>query len=299
VITAVLTGAQRNDIILPNEDFLRAAEALRLHHFTAIDPIVGSCQYIEGLDHYAAQYTYPPEITERLGSDVSIALFPASLVGWKLVYVPIPDPEHRGSFTTSLTVQKVPVPIDPADVEQSFIQLSAASSDADDAISIASEGSSSTITSAVKVEEDEDDDYIFVEADTPRYISKQRRASIAMERGNGPKSPSDSVHRVVSIKDEKELAKPVSKDTSASFDSSCDIADMKPEPGTGAVEMLPGTKMLEKSEGQLFMIEKALYVPRKEFFRESIENAREFLRRDGNSKTKFARTLDGWELVLG
>jgi hypothetical protein len=217
------------------------------------------------------------------------------LVGWKLVYVPIPDPEHRGSFTTSLTVQKVPV---PADVEQSFIQLSAPSSDCD-AISIASEGSSSTITSAVKVEEEEDDDYIFVEADTPRYISKQRRASVAMERGNGPKSPSDSVHQVVSIKDEKELAKTMSKETSTSFHSSCDIADMKPEPGTGAVEMLPGTKMLEKSEGQLSMIEKALYVPRKEFFRESIENAREFLRRDGNSNTKFARILEGWELVLG
>jgi len=120
-----------------------------------------------------------------------------------------------------------------------------------------------------------------------------------MERGNGPKSPSDSVHQVVSIKDEKELAKATSKEMSGSFHSSCDIADMKPEPGTGAVEMLPGTKMLEKSEGQLFKIEKALYVPRKEFFRESIENAREFLRRDGNSKTKFARILDGWELVLG
>jgi hypothetical protein len=276
---------------------LRAAEALRLHHFTAIDPIIGSSHHVEGLDHYAVQYTYPPEITERLGSDVTIALYPASLVGWKLVYVPIPDPEQRGSFTTALTVQKLPAPVEPQDVEQSFIQLSMSTSDVDDAVSIASDYSTSTITSGIKV--DEDEDYIFVESDTPRYISSaKRRASIAMERGNGQKSPTDSVAQIVEIKDEKDLVKTLNK-TSSSFHSSCDITDMKPEPGTCAVEMLPGQKMLEKSEGQLSMIEKALYMPRKEFFRESIKNTLDFLRRDGNSSSKFARILGSWELLLG
>lgn len=276
---------------------MRAAEALRLHHFTPIDPIVGSSQYIEGLDHYAAQYAYPPEITERLGSGVTIALYPASLLGWKLVYVPIPDPEQRGSFTTALKVQKLPLPLEIPDVEQSFVQLEMETSDVDDAISIASEDSIATITSAVQIEEEED--YIFVESDTARYISStQRRASVAMERGNGHKHQSDSVSQVVEIKDEKELTKTLSKPCS-SFDSSCDIVDMKPEPGTGAVEMLPGQKMLEKSEGQMSMIEKALYVPRKGFFRESVKNAQDFLRRDGNSWTTFAKTLQGWELLLG
>ena len=55
-------------MILPNEDFLRAAEALRLHNFTALETVPGSPQYLDGLDMYAAQYEYPPEITERLGS---------------------------------------------------------------------------------------------------------------------------------------------------------------------------------------------------------------------------------------
>ena len=218
-------------------------------------------------------------------------------MGWKLVYVPVPNPEQRGSFTTALTVQKLPTPSEPLDVEQSFIQLSMSISDADDAISVASEDRTSTITSGVEIEED---DYIFVESDKPRYISaQQRRTSVAMERGNGHKSPSDSVSQAVEIKDEKELAKTLNKASSSSFHSSCDIADMKPEPRTGAVEMLPGQKMLEKSEGQLFMMEKALYVPRKEFFRGSIKNAQDFLRRDGNSETKFARILEGWELLLG
>src|SRR5271167_1439164 len=93
---------KRNDIILPNEDFLRAAEALRLHNFTALEPPPGTHQYLHGLDHYAAQYTYPPEITDRFGFDITIALFPASLVGWKLIYKPLPDPLQRGSFVTIL-----------------------------------------------------------------------------------------------------------------------------------------------------------------------------------------------------
>jgi len=210
-------------------------------------------------------------------------------MGWKLVYVPIPNPEQLGSFTTALTVQKLPTPAEPLDVEQSFIQLSMSISDVDDAISVASD---------VKIEED--DDYIFVESDMPRYISaQQRRASVAMERGNGNKSPSDSISQIVEIKDEKTLAKTLNQTSSPSFHSCGEIADKKPDLGTGAVEMLPGQKLLEKSEGQLFMMEKALYVPRKEFFRGSIKNARDFLRRDGNDKTKLARILEGWELLLG
>jgi len=219
-------------------------------------------------------------------------------MGWKLVYVPVPNPEQVGSFTTALTVQKLPISAELLDVEQSFIQLSMSISDVDDAISVASEDNTSTIASPAKIEED--DDYIFVESDMARYIStQQRRASVAMERGNGNKSPSDSISQVVEIKDEKTLAKTLNKTSLSSFHLCGEIADKKPELGTGAVEMLPGQKLLEKSEGQLFMMEKALYVPRKEFFRGSIKNARDFLRTDGNDKTKLARILEGWELLLG
>lgn len=258
-------NVQRNDIILPNEDFLRAAEALRLHNFAALEPTPESPQHLDGLDQYAAQYTFPPEITERLGSEITIALFPASLVGWKLVYIPIPDPRQRGSFTTALAIQKLPVPVD-TNVEQSFIQLSLSNSDINDAISVTSEDSVSTVRAEI------DDEYIMIEPHTLQQVSVGRRASVAMERGNGPKTPSESI---------------------------CDIVDMKPEVGTCAIEMLPGQKMLEKSDRQLVLVDKGIYVPRREKLKESFKNAAEFLKRDNAGSNNFAKVLEGWNRLLG
>ena len=256
-------------MILPNEDFLRAAEALRLHHFTIIEPESDTSQYLEGLEHYAAQYSYPPELIEKHGRSITIALFPASFVGWKLVYIPMADPLERGKFHNALAVQKIPLPVD-TDVEHSFIQLSRTSSRSEhDTISLADDDSTSTISGG----RESDDEYFVVDPyaqvqPTPR----PRAGSVAMERGNGPISPTQSV---------------------------MDIADMKPERGVGAVEMLPGHKMLEKPDGQLFMVLKGIYVPRVDPLKESFRNAGEFISRDGAGGTKFARVLDGWGKLLG
>jgi len=258
---AIQTPKTRNDLILPNEDFLRAAEALRLHNFVTLDPIPGSPHHLDGLETYAAQYAYPPEITERLGTDITVALFPASLVGWKLVYIPVMDAQDKGSFTTSLAIQKIPIPVD-ADVEHSFIQLSRSSSVQN---SITSDDDSSVST----VRAETDDEYVVVQS----YAGVEVRPvpmSTPMERGNGP---------------------PVAT-------SSCDIVDMKPEPGTGAVEMLPGHKMIEKTDGQLIMLEKGIYVPRISGLKESTEGAVEFMKRDGAGGSKFSKVLEGWNGLL-
>lgn len=256
-------------MILPNEDFLRAAEALRLHNFTALETVPGSPHHLDGLDLYAAQYEYPSEITERLGSDITIALFPASLVGWKLNYNSVPNPQQRGSFIMSLTIQKLPPPTE-MDVEQSFIQLSLSSSDINDAISVASEDSTSTISAGGKIEES-DDEYVMIRPQTLRKTPVERRGSVAMERGNGPKSPAESV---------------------------CLIMDSRPEQVCEAVEMLPGRKS-ERPGEELIMIEKGIYIPRREALKESFKNAVEFLRRDKAGGSKFAKVLKGWTQLLG
>lgn len=245
---------------------------MRLHNFIALEPVPGSPYYLDGLEHYAAQYLYPSEVTARAGTDLTVALFPATLVGWKLVYLPIPDIRDRGSFTTSLGIQKIPTTIDP-EVEQSFVQLSRSSSTSDipGMMSVTSDDSNSAISACDR--DETDDEFVVI----PRYanartVSAARRGSVPMERGNGPKSPEESV---------------------------CDIVDMRPEPGTGAVEMLPGQKMLEKSDGQLIMIDKGMYVPRTEGLRESFKSAGEFLGRDNCGGTKFAKALEGWKILLG
>ena len=271
-------------MLVPNEDFLRAAEALRLHHFTALEYSPSSSHHLDGLDNYAAQYIYPPEITDRLGHQITVALFPASLVGWKLVYVPVPRP--NGSFTTALGIQKIPLPV--VEVEQSFIQLSLSSSTSDiqDIDSVASDD---TISHS-DLRYETDDEYVVVgaraqpRAPTPVPVPVPvpaaapalaprvlRRDSVPMERGNGPLSPSDSV---------------------------CDIADMKPDPGAGAVEMLPGRMMLGRLESQLTELDKGVYVVRKDGLKESFENAMEFLRRDGLRSSKFAKLLESWNGLL-
>ena len=256
---------------------------MRLHHFIALEYSPSSPHHVDGLDNYAAQYLYPPEITDRLGHEITVALFPASLVGWKLAYIPVPRP--NGSFTTALAVQKVPLPVE-ADVEQSFIQLSLSSSVADinDTDSVASDD---TISHS-EVRYETDDEYVFVgakphppvpvpvpppippPAPTPAPMVV-REDSVPMERGNGPLSPSESV---------------------------CDISDMKPDPGTGAVEMLPGRMMLERVEGQLKELDKGVYIARMEGLKESFENAMEFLRRDGLRASKFAKLLEVWNGLL-
>jgi hypothetical protein len=255
-------------LILPNEDFLRAAEALRLHNFVALDPIPDSPHHLAGLEPYAAQYSYPPEITERLGADVTVALFPATLVGWKLVYVPVMDANDKGSFTTSLGIQKIPFPVD-VDVEHSFIELSRPPSVQN---SIASDDDTSTIST---VRGESDDEYVHVRA----YAGVEVHSvpmSTPMERGNGdPLAPSEG--------DEG---------------GEGDIVDMRPEPGTGAVEMLPGHKMLEKTDAQLIMIEKGIYVPRLAGLKESIETAIEFMKRDVAGGSKFCMVLREWVSLL-
>jgi hypothetical protein len=251
---------------LPNEDFLRAAEALRLHNFTALESTRGNPHHLEGLENYAAQYLYPPEITQRLGLDITVALFPASLLGWKLVYIPVRDTRDRTSFTTSLAIEKIPIPLE-LDVAKSFIQLSLSSSQENlsDAASVHSVETTSTVAETVRADET-DDEYVVVAPVRPA-----RRGSVAMERGNGLKSPMESV---------------------------CDITDMEPESGTGAVEMLPGQMMLEKSEGQLILVTRALYVARKDSLKDSFRQAGEFLRRDGMHGTAFAKLLRGWSTLV-
>jgi hypothetical protein len=255
-------------LILPNEDFLRAAEALRLHNFTVLEPTRGSSHYLDGLEHYAAQYSYPPEVTERHGSEVTIALFPASFVGWKLVYVPVPDPRQWGCFTTSLVVQKLPLTAE-AEVDQSFVQLSISSStpDIQDTISLTSDDTASTISNGL---EESDDEYVMIRSPTSTP-SVALQEAIPMERGNGPKSPTESI---------------------------CDIVDMKPEPGTGAIEMIPGQKMFERFDGQLITIEKGIYVPRSEALKETFKNAGDFLRRDNAGGSQFAKVLEGWNRLV-
>lgn len=255
-------------MILPNEDFLRAAEALRLHNFTVLEPVPRYPHYVDGLEHYAAQYAYPPEVTERLGSEVTVALFPASFVEWRLVYVPVPDPRQRGSFTTSLIVQKLPPPAE-TEVDQSFVQLSVTSAmpDVNDTISLTSDDTASTISNGLA---ESDDEYVMIRIPTPTP-SAIRQEAVPMQRGNGPNSPTESV---------------------------CDIVDMKPEPGTGAVEMIPGQKMFEISEGQLITIEKGIYVPRPEALKETFKNAGDFMRRDNTGGTQFAKIVDGWNRLV-
>ena len=257
---------------MPNEDFLRAEEALRLHGFTLLDPSPGSVHYFEGLEHYAAQHAYPAEIIERCGSELTLALFPASFVGWKLAYVPVRDPQDTTSFTTSLAVEKISLPAE-SDVEHSFIELSRTSSRSVsiDGISLASDDSTSTVS--VGARDESEDEYIVIRP----YSRRQQQRSMAvtepipMERGNGPLSPSESV---------------------------CDIADMKTEYGMGAVEMLPGQKTLEKKEGVLTILARGLFVPGADGLKESFQNAREYLRRDGTGWSKFAKQLDGWSNLL-
>jgi len=243
--------------------FLRAAEALRLHNFVTLDPIPGSPHYFDGLDTYAAQYAYPPEITERLGPEITVALFPASLVGWKLVYIPVMNPQDKTSFTTSLAIQKIPLP-EVADVEHSFIQLSRSSSVQN---SVASDDESSVST----VRAETDDEYVVVQAQPYAGVEVHPvPMSTPMERGNGD---------------------PVAA-------SGVDIVDMRPEPGTGAVEMLPGHKMLEKMDSQLITLEKGAYVPRIPGLKESFTTAIEFMKRDGAAGSKFSKLLKGWADLL-
>jgi len=207
-----------------------------------------------------------------LQTDLTVALFPASFVGWKLAYFPVRDPHDPTSFTNSLAVEKIELPSD-LDVEQSFVALSRTSSLSGniDAISLASDDSTSTIS--VGARDESEDEYIVVHSPGQHHQrTAPRRQSVAMERGNGPLSPSDSV---------------------------CDIADMKPEVGIGAVEMLPGRKTLEQKEGLLTSVDRGLFVAGTEGLKESFKNAREYLRRDGTGWSKFAKQLDGWGNLLG
>lgn len=251
-------------MLLPDEDFLRAAEALRLHNFVTIDPIAGSPHHLDGLDHYAAQYAYPPEITERLGTDITVALFPAILVGWKLVYIPVMDINDKGNFTTSLAIQKIPIPVD-SDIEHSFIQLSRSSS-TQETQSLTSDDDSSVST----VRAETDDGYVVIEPYAQAEVVPVPM-STPMERGNGDPVAEASV---------------------------CDIVDMRPEPGTGAVEMLPGRKMLEMTDGQLNMVIKGVYVPRLAALKESFDGAIEYMKNDSMDGSMFANVLAGWVNLL-
>jgi len=238
-----------------------------------LDPIPGTLHFFEGLEHYAAQYSYPAEMVEKLETDITVTLFPASFVGWKLVYVPVRDPQDTTSFTTSLAVEKIALPAN-MDIEHSFIELSRTSSRSGtiDAISLASDDSASTIISVGGREESEDEYVIVGSSSGSRQRQVPRTEPVPMERGNGPISPSDSV---------------------------CDIADMKPGYGLGAVEMLPGQRTLETTEGLLTAVDRGLFVAGTEGLKESFKNAREYLVRDGSGWSKFARQLDAWGNLLG
>jgi hypothetical protein len=138
-----------------------------------------------------------------------------------------------------------------------------------------------------------DDEYVLIEPHTLQQVTVGRRGSVAMERGNGHKSPSESVSDIVAIKPEvKPAAVQMKREREA------EAAEMKVEVPPGAVEMLPGPKRLEKSDGQLILIEKGIYIPRREGLNESFKNATEFLKRDNAGGSKFARVLEGWGYLL-
>jgi len=127
-------------LILPNDQFLQAAETLRSHRFAAFEETINDRHHVDGLEQYAAQYLYPSKFTELLGSEITVALFPASFVGWKLSRTPMPDPKQNDGYITSLEIEKLP-PLQETDVEQSFTQVSLElpKSDTSDAVSISSE----------------------------------------------------------------------------------------------------------------------------------------------------------------
>ena len=169
----------------------------------------------------------------------------------------------------SLSIQKLPPPAE-MDVEQSFIQLSLSSFDIKDVMSVASEDSTSTINAGPQIE-DSDDEYVMIQPQTLCQRPVERRGSVAMERGNGPKSPSESV---------------------------CLIVDSKSEQPCEAIEMLPGQKSSERPGGELIMLEKGIYIPRRETLKESFKNAVEFLKRDKTSGSTFSKVLEGWSHLL-
>ena len=315
---------------------------------------------------------FPQEIIERLGSEVTVALFPASLVSWKLVYVGIRDIKDMSRFTTSLVVQKIPLPLEEQGGENSFIQLSESSlgevhyteqfgkasmengeNTGEDTIALESDYATSTIDG----NDDTDEEYILVSPS--RVIT--RRQSIPMQRGNGPKSPDESICEIVnpppipvtplqitpsnliamepadqpgavdfsinetiletdpltqltSIADKQVTAKqepamdkrPIGeKDIgSEKLDvkieaPEIDISDLSPDPTTGAVEMLPGQKMLEKTEGTLIHVAPGIWVPHTEGLKESFVAAWEFIRRDGMGLNDIGRRLEGWGKLVG
>jgi hypothetical protein len=363
---------QRNDFLIPNEDFLRAAEALRLHSFTVLDPSPGSEHYVSGLEHYGAQYMFPLDLIERLGSEVTVSLFPASFVSWKLVYVGVRDVHDRRNFTTSLVIQKIQFPLEEKDVENSFIQVSESSlgevhytqqfgnasmeAAMEDTIALDSDEDASTVDG----NDDTDEEYILI-TPSPRIMT--RRQSIPMQRGNGPKSPEESICEIFSpvsipvtqpeippsnliameaanqtsavdfsIKEsllepdpqkpslsdkptdsKEESAKellahttPVTEIQSPPIKSvieisspEIDVSDLSPDPTAGAVEMLPGQKMLERTEGTLTHVAPGIWVCHMEGLKESFVAAGEFIRRDGMGLKDFARGLERWERLVG
>jgi hypothetical protein len=254
-----------------------------------------------------------------------------------LAYVPVRDIYDMGSFTTSLAVQKIQIPLLPEDVDHSFIQLSRSLSTSefedtvavvedtmeedslddtsvlDDTISLVSDDSEDT----VEGNEDTDDEYILIPSSSPRVFI--RRGSVPMQRGNGPKSPYESlceIHpplkpkhsssspHVIDMISEKEHPAPVvalltTTQDKGSDPPACDIVDMKPDKGTGAVEMLPGQKMLEKVEGTLHHVAPGIWVPHTEGLKESFIAAGEFMKRDGMGGSQFCRSLEVWGTLLG
>jgi len=189
-------------------------------------------------------------------------------VGWKLGYVPVPDPLQQGSFTTSLVVQRIPIPVN-ADFERSFVQLSlSAASGVDDEISISEEPTSNILSQDV---EDVDDEYVVIQVPN-NLVSRptERRDSVAMERGNGCKSPSPS-----------------------------DIMDMNPERATEPSQAAPGTDSAPQTAvGSLIKLCKSMYVPDQEWLRESFKDAGEFLTGDELDDSTFAKILRKWRGFL-
>jgi hypothetical protein len=261
---------------------------------------------------------FPGELTGRLGEEITVALFPASLVSWRLVYIPVRDVYDMGSFTTSLVVQKRPVPFAEEEVECSFIQVSGAEAGAegkeggqeildreeveevgvDDTISLGSVDSEAT----VEGNEDTDEEYILISPSTPRPFL--RRGSVAMQRGNGFKSPCESLYESPSNplppSEPTSLSPPVCFPGPSTEDPpACDIADMQPDRETGPVEMLPGQKMLERSEGTLHCVAPGIWIPHREGLKESFWMAGEFVKRDGMGGRAFGRCLEGWGTLLG
>src|SRR5205085_12636337 len=78
-----------------------------------------------------------------------------------------------------------------------------------------------------------------------------------------------------------------------------DISDLSPDPTTGAVEMLPGQKMLEKTEGTLIHVAPGIWVTHTEGLKESFVAAWEFIRRDGMELNDVGRRLEGWGKLVG